>query len=338
MKELKANPNRNAIATVLESHLDSKLWPVATLLINTWTINSWDNIVCSSSFWKIKILKNYLGQNIKKAFPWDPVFIVWLNRVVDGWDILQVVKTPESARQKWLEYEQILQKEKKDKASSLDVLMTKIKSWNLKQLKVIVKADTNWSLEAIKAQLEKLSTPETTVQIIHHGVWWITEGDILMWEWSQAILVWFNVQVLSTAKNVLELSNIEYINSNIIYHITERIEKIVTWMLDPKEVEVNIWIAKVWWIFYNDKKFMIVWLILPEFKNDWESNKIENKAQVRVIRKKKIVWTWKIDSLKSWTLEVKELDWPSECWVKFIWDIDLEVWDEFEIYKTIIEK
>ncbi len=332
MRELKANPNRNWVATILESHLDPNLWPVATVLINTWTVNSWDNIVCQDSYGKVKILKNYLNQKIKFAKPWEPVLIVWLDKVVDWWDILQVVNSWDIAKDKALEYKELLEKQKKESASGLDLLMSKIKAWNLKQLKIILKADTNWSLEAIKASLLKLSTEETSVSVIHSWVWSITEWDILMWQWSDAILVWFNVWVLPTAKYSLESSGVEYISSDIIYHITERIEKIITWMLDPKEVEVILWRAKVGWIFFTEKKFMILWLILSEW------NKIENKAKVRIIRKKKFIWNWVIDSLKQWTLEVKEVEWPIECWIKLTTSVKVEEWDELEVYKIEIHK
>jgi len=332
MKELKANPDRNWVATVLESHLDGNLWPVATVLINTWTINSWDNIVCQDSYWKVKILKNYQNQKVKFARPWDPVLIVWLDRVVDGWDILQVVNNSDIAKEKAIEYKVMLEKQKKSSSSGLELLMSKIKSWSLKQLKIILKADTNWSLEAIKAALVKLSTPETTVSIILAWVWSITEWDILMGQWSSAILVWFGVWVLPTAKSTLESSRVEFISSDIIYHITEKIEKIVTWMLDIKEVETIIWKAKVWGIFFTDKKFMILWLVVqPE-------NKIENNTQVRIFRKKKMIWTWKIESLKQWMLEVKEVEGPTECWIKLVSNIAIENGDELEIYKIEIQK
>lgn len=332
MKELRANPERAWVATVIESHLDNNLWPVATVLINTWKINSWDNIVCSDSHWKVKILRNYAHQKVKYVLPGSPALIVWLDKVVEWWDILQVVASPEIARTKAIEFKAILEKQKKASASGLDLLMSRIKAWNLKQLKIILKADTNGSLEAIKASLLKLSTPETSVTIIHSGVWAISESDILMGKWSQAILVWFHVWVLQNAKSVLEDSWVEFISSEIIYHITERIEKIITWMLDPKEIEVVLWKAKVGWIFFTEKNFMIVWLVVAEW------NKIENKAKIRIFRKKKYIWTWLVWSLKQWTLEVKEVEWPTECWIKFESNIKLEIGDELEFFKIEIKK
>lgn len=327
MQELKANPNRPAVATVIESHLDLQLWPIATVIINTWTINKWDNIVCKDSYWKVKILKDYTYKWIKCATPWDPVMIIWLDKVVEWWDILQVVSDIEKAKFSASEYLKVMQSQKSKYMTWIDLIMSKIKSWNLKQLKIVVKADTNWSLEAIKSALLKQSTEETSVSVIHCWVWNISESDILMCQWSEAILVWFWVPVLPTAKSTLENSKIEFINSDIIYHITEKIEKIVTWMLDPKEIETILWKASVWGIFYTSKEFMIVWLKL---KNE---QKVENWAKIRVIRWDKMVWKWEVKSLKLWVEEVKNVEWPTECGIKFAWNVALEIWDILEIYK-----
>ncbi len=327
MQELKANPNRNAVATVIESHLDLKLWPIATVVINTWTINKWDSIVCKDSYWKVKILKDYTFKWVKNATPGDPVMIIWLDKVVGWWDILQVISDIEKAKQMANEYTNIMQARKSKALTGIDLIMSKIKSGNLKQLKILIKADTNWSLEALKSSLLKLSTDETSVLIIHSWVWNITESDILMCKWSEAILIWFGVSVLPTAKSVLETTKIEFINSKIIYHITEKVEKIITWMLDPKEIETILWKATVWWIFYTSKEFMILWLKL---KID---NNIENLAKIRVIRWDKMVWRWDIKSLKVWVEEIKRIEWPVECGIKFVWNTVVEMWDILEIYK-----
>ncbi len=332
MKELKANFERFWVATVIESHLDTKLWPVATALINTWIINKWDSIVSNESFWKIRTMKNFENKGLLKAFPWDPVLIIGLNKVVSGWDIIQVVANPNIAKSKATEYAQIISNAKKNEVSGLDILMSRIKAWNLQQLKVLVKSDTNWSLEAIKASLAKLSTEETSILIIHCWVGNITQWDIVMADSSNAILVWFNVDTITSAKKTLERSTIEYINSKVIYHITERLEKIVTWMLNPKEIEVELGKVKVGGIFFTDKSFMILWLILKE----WD--KIEKDCLVRVIRKDKKIAKWKIASLKQWIEEVKEIEWPVECWVRFEWKWEIEMWDTFELYKIVIEK
>jgi len=332
MKELKANPNRAWVATVIESHLDKSLWPVATVLVNTGNINKWDNIVCNDSFWKIRTMKNFENIWLMKAFPWDPILIIWLDKVVNGWDVLQVVSNSSIAKSKSFEYSEIIANIKKNEVSWLDILMSRIKAWNLKQLKVLIKADTNWSLEAIKWSILKLSTEETNIVIIHSWVGNITEWDVLMVDSSDAILVWFNVEPISNARSALDKSTVEYINSKVIYHITDRIEKIVSWMLDPKEVEVPLWEWKVLQIFYTDKKFLILGLDIKE------DNKIERWCLVRVIRKDNKIWDWKITSLKQWIEEVKEVEWPIQCWIRFDWKVDILQWDVLELYKIEIQK
>ncbi len=332
MQELKANPNRLAIWTVIESHLDSSLWPIATVLINTWTLNKWDPIVCKWVYWKVKAIKNFAWIWLKKAFPSDPVLLVWLNEVVEWWDLVQVVWDIETARKKSQEYFEIMRNKKANSMSNLDMIMSKIKAWNLKNLKVLLKADSNWSLEALKWAISKLSTAETNITIIHSWVGNITESDIAMAEWSKAILIWFNVWETSTARKIIDKSDIEYINSKVIYHITERIEKIVTWMLDPKEEKIILWEAKVWQIFFTWKDFMILGLIVPQ------ESKIEVKCEVNVIRNKKIVWKWIVENLKSWTLDVKEIEWPIECWIEFKWNVKVEEKDSLEFYKIVITK
>jgi translation initiation factor IF-2 len=210
--------------------------------------------------------------------------------------------------------------------------MLKIKSGNLKQLKVVVKADTNGSLEAIKWALLKLSTDETKVTIIHSWVWNITEWDVLMCQWSSALLIWFNVDLLGNTKNIIEDTKIEYISSKIIYHITERVEKIVTGMLDPKEIETVLWQAEVWGIFYEGDAFMILWLKLKA------NGKIERGVQARIIRKDKFLWLWKIENLKSWIIDVVDIEGPTECGIKLKTDVKVELWDILEIFKVEIQK
>lgn len=333
MQELKANPNRLGVATIIESHLDTKLGPVATVLINTWKLEKTSAVVCGESYGKVKVLKDYTGKSVKYALPGDPVLVVGLDKVVEGWDVLQVVSGVDVARQKSIEYAEFLRNQKKLNASQLDILMSKIKSGNLKHLKVVVKADTNGSLEAIKNALLKLSTEETSVSVIHSGVGNITEGDVLMCGGSSAILVWFSVSIDPNAKKSLEESGVEYIESKIIYHITERIEKIVTGMLDPKEVEVKLCEAKVGGVFYTSKKFLILGLQITK-----DDTSIEKWALVRVLRGDKVIGKGKIDSLKQWVEEVQKLEGPIECGIKLTGFTGVEEKDVLEVYKIIIEK
>lgn len=333
MQELTANPDRNGVATVLESHLDTKLGPVSTVLVNTGTIEKWSSIVCGASYGKVKVLRDYTGKSVKYVKPGEPAFIVGLDNVVAGGDILQVVNSIDVARQKSVEYLEYLSNQKQLKSSQLDILMSKIKSGNLKHLKVVLKADTNGSLEAIKNALVKLSTAETSVSIIHSGVGNITQWDVLMCGGSSALLIGFWVSVWPNARGSLEESWVEYIENKIIYHITERIEKIVTGMLDPKEVEHALCEAKVGWIFFTSKKFIIAGLQIFG-----DESVIEKNALVRVIRGGKVIGKWKIDNLKQWVEEVNKIEWQTECGIQLSGFVGLELKDKLEVYKITIEK
>lgn len=332
MQALKANPKRQAVGTVIESHLDTKLGPVSTILINTGTLQKWDSLVCKWAYGKVKVLKDYIGKNISEADPSMPVLVVWLDSVCEWGDIVQVVSDIEKARVKALEYKELVLSKKASSSSSIDLIMSKIKSGNLKQLKVVLKSDTNGSLEALKGALLKLSTEETKVTIIHSWVGNVTEGDILMCQGSNAILVGFNVNLLGNTQSMIENNKIEYISSKVIYHVTDRVEKIITGMLDPKEVETVLGEAVIGGIFYADKDFMILWLKLKA------EGYIQAKAQVRIIRKDKYIGKGTIENLKSWVMDVDKLEGPIECGIKLKTDAKVEMGDMLEIFKIEIQK
>ena len=329
MKNLKANPQRLAIGTVIESHLDVNLGPVATVLINTGTLRMGDSIVCHDSYGKVKILKDHTKKSIKFWLPGDPILITGLSRVVEWWDILQVVESIDIAKQKAQDYAMMISQMKWHSMSGLETLMSRIQSGNLKQLKVLVKADTNGSLEAIKWALLKLSTEETQVQIIHSGVGNISEWDVIMCQWSSAILIWFRVWPGSNAKLMLQDIDVEFISSEVIYHITEKIEKIISGMFDVKEIEVILWKATVAGIFYTSKEFMILGLKVKA------ENTIESKSKARLIRNEKIVGYGEIPTVKQWIEEVNKFEGPGECGIKFKWNCIPEMWDTIEFYKML---
>jgi len=332
MENFQANPNRTAVATILESHLDVKLGPVSTLLINTGTLKKGDSIVSKWSYGKVKVMKNDVGKNIDSAGPSVPVLVVGLDSVCSGGDIIQTVADIEKARNKALEYKELMNSKKATSSSSIDTIMSKIRSGNLNQLKIVLKADTNGALEAIKWALLKLSTPETQVTIIHSGVGNITEWDTLMCQGSSAILIGFNVQLLGNTKSSIEDSKIEFISSKVIYTITEKIEKIITWMFNPKEVEKLLGHAKVWGIFYSGDGFMILWLKVPP------DTTIVKWANVRILRDGKNVGNGKIENLKSGIIDVNDIEWPTECGIKLVTPTLVEMNDELEIFITEIEK
>ena len=333
LMELKANPNRPAIATVIESHLDAKLGPLATVLVNAGTLKKGDCIACASVYGRIRSLRDHKGKNVDTAGPSVPVQVMGLSKVVEGGDILQVVPDAETAQTKAHEFE--MAKGSKSihnfEGASLNMLLTRIKTGSLKQLKIVLKCDSNGSLEALKQALSKLSTPETQVTFIHSGVGEVNESDVLMAGTGQALLIAYNVSVNVHARQALLNSKIEFIDKKVIYHILERVEAIITGMVDVRYEDVELGLAEVKAIFYSGKNKYIVGLGVV-------SGKIENHSKVRVIRGGEKSGTGEVTQLKAGPLDVHEVLAGDECGISFRGDIKLEVGDTLELYKMVIKK
>lgn len=333
--ELKANPNRPAIATVIEASLDPKLGSVATILVNAGQIHKGDNIVCAGASGKVRTLKDYNTKNIEVAGPSVPVQITGLSSVVEGGDILQVVSSAEIATSRAKEF--ALAKNSKSihafEGASLNMLMSRLKSGALKQLKIVLKTDSGGSLEALKAALSKLSTPETQVTFIHSAVGDVNQSDVMMAGTSQALLIAYNVSVISQAKSALSQSKIEFIDKKVIYHILEKVEAIITGMVDLKMEEQELGVAKVKAIFYTGKgnSMMIVGLGV-------EVGKVEPRAKVRVIRGDHKVGSGEVANLKKGPLDVNEALEGEECGINFKGDVKIEVGDTLEFYKMVQRK
>ncbi|MDD2516468.1 MAG: translation initiation factor IF-2, partial [Candidatus Gracilibacteria bacterium] len=334
MLELKANPARHGVATIVESHLDSSLGPVATMLVNTGTVRKGDIVFCSGAYGRIKTLKDYRGKNINEVKPSEPAFISGLSTVVEGGDIMFVTNDIELAKNKAREYELMIGAKNihSFESASLANLLGRIKSGSLKHLKLIVKADSNGSLEALKASLIKLSTNETKVNIIHAGVGEINDSDVLMAGTSQAILVGYNVGILPQAKQTLSNSKIEFIDKKVIYHILEKIESIITGMIDIRYTDEDLGEAKVLKIFYSGKDQLIIGLSI-------KSGVIQNKAKIRIIRDGKKVGNGEIINLKSGAIDVNEIEAGEECGINYKGDLmKIEEGDIFEAYKVVQRK
>ncbi len=333
--ELKANPIRNAVATVIEAHLDQKLGSVATILINGWVIRKGDNIVCANSYGKVRTLKDFKGKNIEEAGPGTPVQITGLSGVVEGGDILQVVVSQEVATERAKEYNLAKSRHSINafEGASLNMLMARIKSGWLKQLKIVLKCDSNGSLEALKAALWKLSTNETQVTFLHAWVGDINQSDVIMAGTSQALLIGYNVGVIASARSTLSNSKIEFIDKKVIYHILEKVEAIITGMIDIRFEELELGVTKVKAIFYTKKggSMMIIGLGV-------ESWKIENRAKIRIIRDGRKVGSGEIVNLKMGPLDVHEvLEWD-DCGINYKWDVQIIEWDNIEVYKMVQRK
>jgi translation initiation factor IF-2 len=214
--------------------------------------------------------------------------------VVEGGDILQAMPDSETAARKAHEY-QIAKSTKSIhnfESASLNMLLTRIKTGSLKQLKIVLKCDSNGSLEAIKSALGKLSTDETQVTFIHSGVGEVNDSDVLMAGTSQALLIAYNVSVNIHARHTLANSKIEFIDKKVIYHILEKVEAIITGMVDLRFDNVELGSTKVKAIFYSSKDRLIVGMEVVE-------GKIENKAKIRVIRNGEKIGNGEVLNLKT---------------------------------------
>lgn len=211
------------------------------------------------------------------------------------------------------------------------MLMGRIKSGSLKQLKIVLKCDSNGSLEALRAALTKLSTEETRVTFIHTGVGDVNDSDVLMAGMSQALLIAYNVGVNHHAKSTLANSKIEFIDKKVIYHVIEKVESIITGMVDLRYDEVELGVGVVKAIFYTGKDMLIVGLGV-------KSGKVESRCKVRVVRGDKKVASGEVVNLKQGPLDVNEVEEGNDCGINFKGDFKIEEGDRLEFWKLVARK
>ncbi len=340
METWQANPNREAVGTVIEAHLDQSLGPVATILVNTGTLKIMNNVVVGNAYGRIKLMKDSNGNAMRTAGPSTPVMIAGLSETPKSGDILQVVKNEKVARDKAEEISFINKSEAQAKMSAANQIMTQVKQD--KVLKMIIKADTKGSLEAIKQSIAKIKDEEVAVKVIHSGVGKISESDIMMAAASNAFVVGFHTDYVSPlVAKIAERENVEVQKHEIIYALLEEVKRFLTGMLDVEFEEVTVGRAEVKAIFLTKKKDMIVGARIT-------SGKLVNKAKLKIIRGRtpededNIVGRGEIDTLRKVDEVVKELKEGNECGIKYRGDVALEEGDILEAYveeerKRVIE-
>ncbi len=331
MQNLKANPNREAIATVVEANLDHSLGPVATILINTGTLKIMNSFVVGNTYGRVKLMKDQNGKNIRSAGPSTPILIAGLHKSPKSGDILQVVKNEKIARIKSEEIEQIDKITNEKDFSLTNQLISQVQSEKL--LKLIIKADTKGSLEAIKQSLAKIKDEEVAIKIIHSGVGTVTESDVMMASASKGLILSFHSKFdNSNVEKVAEREKVEIKNFTVIYDLIENVKQILTGLLEPEIEEVVLGRAEVLKIFYSKKKEMIIGV---KVKN----GKLKNKAKLKIIREKteekedNIIGKGEIDSLKKVDKNVNEVKEGSECGIRFVGDSDVQEGDILEAYE-----
>ena len=308
MKELKANPNRNAKGTVIEAQLDKGRGPVATVLVQNGTLKAGDVVVAGTAVGKVRAMVDDRGNKVKKASPSVPVEIIGLSEVPEGGDIFYAVDDERKAR---AVVEKRKEKMKEDTiksraAVSLDALFDQIKQGEVKDLNIIVKADVQGSVEAVKQSLGKLSNEEVRVNCIHGGVGGVTETDVMLAAASNAIIVGFNVRPDNGALSSAKRNDVDIRLYRVIYHAIEEIEAAMKGMLAPKFKENVLGHAEV----RNTFKVSGVGTIAGGYVLD---GKISRNSQVRIVRDGIIVHEGVLSSLKRFKDDVKDVASGYEC-------------------------
>jgi len=327
MKELKANPNKQAKGTVIEARLDKAKGPIATMLIQRGTLDVGDTIVVGTSIGRIRAMKNDKGQKIKKAGPSTPVEIMGLTEVPEAGDIFYEVKDEKMAKH-LIEKRKREEREKKvaeNNKVTLNNLFEKMESENLKQLDIIVKADVQGTVEALKQSLEKISNEEVRVRVIHSAVGAVNESDVQLAKAAKAIVIAFDVRPNISAKEMAEKDGVEIKQYSVIYQAIEDVESAMKGMLDPVYEEKVIGNAEVRQTF----KVSNVGTIAGCYVLD---GKVERNAGVRVIRDNIVIHQGKLVSLKRFKDDVKEVGKGYECGMQIEKYNDLKELDVLEFF------
>lgn len=327
MKELKANPNKQAKGVVIEAKLDKSKGPIATMLVQRGTLDVGDTILVGSVIGRIRTMTNDKGKKVKKAGPSTPVEITGLAEVPEAGDTFYEVKDEKTAkhlmeRRKRQARDKALNATKK---VTLDDLFSQIEKGNLKELNIIVKADVQGSVEAITQSLEKLSNDEVSVKVIHANVGAITESDVTLANVSNAIIIGFNVRPEPIAKDMAEKSEVEIKTYSVIYNAIEDVESAMKGMLDPVYKEVIIGNAEVRQTF----KISDVGTIAGCYVTN---GKVARNAGVRVLRDNVVIHDGKLISLKRMKDDAKEVTSGYECGIQIENYNDIKEGDIIEAY------
>ncbi len=328
VEDLKANPKRQAVGTVVESHLDKALGPVATILVNTGTLQVGDSVVVGTSTGKIKAMHDHTGAGQKSARPSAAVLISGLSKVPHAGDILQAFKSEKVAKER-AEKLKIMMAEREERMSGsmVERLVSGISSGEIKFLKMVLKADTKGSLEAIMQALQKVKGSDVAVKVIHFGVGNFSDTDVVMAAASQALLVGFHVKASAHVNKLAEKEHVDIKNYEIIYKLIEDTKAILSGMLEPEINVIELGKIEIKEIFLNKKK----WVIAGGKVTD---GKAQADAMVRVTRGEETLFETKLESLKHVKEDVKELEKGSDCGIKISTPKPIEPGDVLEIFKV----
>ncbi len=332
--ELKADPSRDVKATVIESSLEKGRGPVATVVVQDGTMRVGDIVVAGVAFGKVKALLDDLGRSVKEALPGEPVVVLGLSEVPGAGETLISVKTDKIAREYAKKKAEYLRQKELSKTTkvSLDDLSAMIAEGALKTLPVIIKADVQGSLEAIKGSLEKIRNAETKVNIVSAGIGGITESDVaLAGASSNCVILGFHVRPTGVVKEKAKNAGVEIKTYNIIYDLIDDVTNLVTGLMAPVIREENIGQAMVREVFTVPKLGAIAGCIVTD-------GTINRGVKIRVIRDGVIIFEGSVSSLKRFKDDVKEVGKGYECGVGIDGYNDIKVGDYIESFKEVEEK
>ena len=325
--ELKANPNKQAKGAVIEARLDKNRGTIASVLVQRGTLDVGDTIVVGTSIGRIRSMVNDKGKKVKSAGPSTPVEVMGLTEVPQAGDIFYEVKDEKMAKH-LIERRRRQEREKSInsmQAVTLDNLFGQMEEGKLKQLNLIVKADVQGSVEALKQSLEKLTNEEVRVKVIHAAAGAVTESDVALAKVSNAIIIAFNVRPVAGAKQEAEKDEVQIKQYSIIYQAIEDVESAMKGMLDPKFEEELLGTAEIRQIFKISNVGTIGGAMVL-------SGKIERNAGVRVLRDDVVIHEGKLVSLKRFKDDVKEVAKDYECGVQLEKFNDIKEGDIIEAF------
>jgi translation initiation factor IF-2 len=301
MQELKANPNRKAVGTIIEAQLDKGKGPVATVLVQKGTLKIGDIVVTGTASGRIRAMFDDKGKKVKKATPSIPVMILGLSEVPNSGDLLHVVDDEKTARQiAESRKDQLREQMKSTYKVSLDDLFERIKEGEVKDLNIIIKADGRGSIEALAHSLEKLDTEEVRISIIHSGVGGITESDIMLASASNAIVIGFNVRPNLNAIDVAKKEEVDIRTYRVIYEAIEDIQAAVKGMHAPKIVEEVLGRCEVRATFRLPNGNTIAGIYVLD-------GKITRNSKIRLLRNDVVIYDGSVSSLKRFKDDVREV-------------------------------
>ena len=327
VQDYKANPNRKARGIIIEARLDKGRGPVATVLVKNGTLRVGDTIVAGTAYGRVRAMTNDKGERVKSAGPSDPVEVIGFGEVPDAGDLISAVDDDRLSRQVAEERKDKLRAAliKSQQKTTLDDLFNQISAGEIKDLNIIIKADVQGSVEAVRQSLEKLSNDEVRVRTIHGGVGAITETDVMLASASNAIIIGFNVRPDNNAREIAEREKIDIRLYRVIYNAIEDVQAAMKGMLAPKFRENILGHAEV----RQTYKITGVGTIAGGYVTD---GKIARNASIRLLRDNVVVHEGKIDSLKRFKDDAKEVAQGYECGIGIERFNDVKVGDVIECF------